>query len=296
MSKKITSQELNERIKHKKCKIIESSFISMKHSAKFIDEEYGEFIAIPDKVLRRSKKHPIRSKMSQINKLRKYLTVDDINDILIKNNRKCRMIEQPFKTIDDKCIFIDEEYGEFVAIIYNVMKNTDHPKRGQEKRKQTINNLYGVDFYSQHADFKDKITQTYLSRYGVEHNMKHPKMALKNARSQNKSANKIHWKDDSDILCVGSYESSIVDYLNKNKIDFLWQPKVFILNNNQTYRPDLYLIKQGLWIEIKGYFRKDAELKWKEFNNLYPNSELWDRNKLKSLGCIFNRKGLASYG
>jgi hypothetical protein len=35
--------------------------------------------------------------------------------------------------------------------------------------------------------------------------------------------------------------------------------------------------------EIKGYFWKDALEKWSWFHQNYPNSELWDKNKLKQL-------------
>jgi hypothetical protein len=53
--------------------------------------------------------------------------------------------------------------------------------------------------------------------------------------------------------------------------------------NGKTYRPDLYLIDQGVWIEIKGYFRKDAQEKWDWFKSQFPNAELWDKKKLKEM-------------
>ena len=53
-----------------------------------------------------------------------------------------------------------------------------------------------------------------------------------------------------------------------------------------TYRPDLYLIDQDLWVEIKGYWRTDAKHKWDLFIKLRPNSKIWDKNKLKSMGII----------
>lgn len=37
------------------------------------------------------------------------------------------------------------------------------------------------------------------------------------------------------------------------------------------------------WAEIKGYFWDDAKEKWKWFNEEKPNSELWDKNKLKEM-------------
>ena len=50
-----------------------------------------------------------------------------------------------------------------------------------------------------------------------------------------------------------------------------------------VYRPDLYLPEGRLWVEIKGYFRKDAQEKWDWFHREHPNSELWDNKKLKEM-------------
>ena len=50
-----------------------------------------------------------------------------------------------------------------------------------------------------------------------------------------------------------------------------------------TYRPDFYLIEKNKWVEIKGYFRKDAQEKLEWSHNEYPNSELWDKTKLKEM-------------
>ena len=53
--------------------------------------------------------------------------------------------------------------------------------------------------------------------------------------------------------------------------------------NGKTYRPDLYLPDSDVWIEIKGYFRKDAKIKWDWFHKEHPNSELWNEEKLKEM-------------
>jgi hypothetical protein len=51
----------------------------------------------------------------------------------------------------------------------------------------------------------------------------------------------------------------------------------------KTYRPDLYLAEQDKWVEIKGFFRKDAQDKWDWFHSSYANSELWNKPKLIEL-------------
>lgn len=98
-----------------------------------------------------------------------------------------------------------------------------------------------------------------------------------------------HWKTGGELICQASYEKAVVEYLNKNKINFRWQPKTFITDiltqtgKLSTYRPDMYLFSGKKWIEIKGYFRKHSKQKWDWFQTIKPNSELWDKNKLKKM-------------
>ena len=93
----------------------------------------------------------------------------------------------------------------------------------------------------------------------------------------------IHWKNQEIVSCLGSYEVKVVKFFNKYKIDYLWQPRTFTMPNGKTYRPDLYLPVENKWIEIKGYFYDDAFDKWTWFHKEYPNSELWNTQKLKEM-------------
>lgn len=56
--------------------------------------------------------------------------------------------------------------------------------------------------------------------------------------------------------------------------------------NGKTYRPDLFLINENKWIEIKGWMRKDAQEKWDWFLTIMPISELWNKEKLLSLNIL----------
>ena len=86
---------------------------------------------------------------------------------------------------------------------------------------------------------------------------------------------------NKDLVCQGSWEKAVVEYFNKNKINFRWQPRSFLMPNGRKYYPDCYLFSTKKWIEIKGYFRKDAREKWEWFHKEKPNSELWNFKKLK---------------
>ncbi len=129
---------------------------------------------------------------------------------------------------------------------------------------------------------EERTKATMIKRYGFDHPSKVPSIALKIAKKINNSSIKYHWETNEELVCQGSYEAKTVDYLNNNKIKYKWQCETFILPNNSTYRPDLYLIDDDMWIEIKGYLRPDAKIKWELFTKIKPNSEMWTKEILKS--------------
>jgi len=164
----------------------------------------------------------------------------------------------------------------------NPMKNAEV----REKQRLTVLNHYGVEYTFQAEEIKEKSRQTSLDHFGVDHPQKNKEISLKSARGRNTSVIKIHWLDTKELVCTASYEPKVVDYFNENKINFIWQGAVFVMPDGRTYRPDFYLPDTDTWGEIKGHFWKDAEEKWNWFHAEYPNSELWDKEKLKSLGLL----------
>lgn len=186
-------------------------------------------------------------------------------------------VSYPFesKEIRDRAVVTwIENYG-----VDNPMKD----KGVQENLQNTMLDLYGVKFAFQSDAFKDKAKQTNLERYGFDHPQKNPEIARKTARSRTNSIKKVHWKTNKEIVCVASYEEKVVNYLNENKINYIWQENVFTMPNGKNYTPDAFLPDLNLWIEIKGHFWKDAKEKWDWFHKEYPNSELWNKAKLKEL-------------
>jgi hypothetical protein len=188
----------------------------------FTDAEYGEFTARLSHMIYRNKKHPLRSAKDKKLKAQKFKSAQEINDILISNRRHCRLLAKEIGSMSDKYLFMDSEYGEFLASVESVLNNHDHPKRGRQKAKSTIKERYGVEYYSQHPDHIKKCKDTYNKRYGVDHNMRHKDSALVNARSRNEHETVTHWKTGEECVCIGSYESSVVKYFNYYKIEYIW--------------------------------------------------------------------------
>jgi hypothetical protein len=245
--------------------IDESTYKKAKEKARFIDKEYGEFWAEPLYVINRGWKHPQR----QI--LNNRISIEEIKERLYKKFKDLITIdESTYRDTHTKARFADKEYGEFWRTPKGViLLGYGHPKRTTEKRKQTC-----------------------FKRYGVGNPNQSLLISKKQARSTNNRYIKFHWKTNEEIVCVGSYEAKTVEYLNKNRIEFEWQPKVFqtpIVTPTgllATYRPDLFLINEYKWVEIKGNFRKDAQEKWDWFKSEYSNSELWNENRLKEIGIL----------
>ena len=154
----------------------------------------------------------------------------------------------------------------------------------KQKTKQTNLERYGKENYSQTDECKQRIINTCQKKYGVDSINQVAEIALKQARSLKNSYLERHWKTEEELVCTGTWEQKVVRYLNKNQVEYSWQPEVFKLSTGRTYRPDLYLIDQDLWIEIKGFFLGMAEEKWNEFHSIIkPNSELWNLQKLKEM-------------
>lgn len=103
------------------------------------------------------------------------------------------------------------------------------------------------------------------------------------SRSLDNSYTLTHWKTEEELVCTASWEKRVVEYLNKNKINFRWQPRSFLMPDGRKYYPDMYLFSTKKWVEIKGYFWGRSKEKWDWFHKEKPNSELWNEEKLKEM-------------
>jgi hypothetical protein len=154
---------------------------------------------------------------------------------------------------------------------------------------------YGVKYPGSSQEFRNKCKETCLKKYGFSHSSQNPEISMKSASGSFKITDVVHWKSGDILKCRGSWEVKVVEYFNKYKIDFLWQASVFQIpkeclttpkGNKTTYRPDCFLVKENLWIEIKGWYKRNelSKNKWLWFHETYPNSEMWDKKRIKSMG------------
>lgn len=294
--------------------IVEDTYINTNSKCKFVDSKYGEFYSKPSHILS-GHKHPkrglekIKHSIDEFKgRLPPYLTLDEATYVNIStkarffdiehdytfwtvpsnivNSKRVNakrantlkltaadvmkrlpphlsLVESTYIGTQLKAIFIDSQYGEWHTTFNRIQQGQDHPGRSRMK-----------------------IEQTCLKKYGVKHSSQHIDIARKSARGQTKKNIATHWKTQEELECMGSYELATVIWLNSNRINFKWHPKSFLLKNGKYYIPNLYLPDRDLWIEIKGYFRKDAQEKWDFFRGEHPNSELWNQKQLLAMGII----------
>lgn len=252
----------------------------------FEDKEYGVWESTCYRVTVKGNLSLLRR--DDFQRQRKLLSIEQINSKIKRETDNLIKLKEGQSYTGNRCkmIFIDQEYGEFSATLDSILSGHFGKKRGSENRKKTNIEKYGCSAPMQNPNIVLKSIKTNLKKYGVKNPQQDKFIALKSIRSAGQIIEIPHWKTNEMIPCQGGYEVKTVQYFNNNQIDFEAQSKVFMMPNGKTYRPDFYLSEQDKWIEVKGYMRKDAQEKWEWFHEVYPNSELWDKKKLKELGIL----------
>lgn len=78
-----------------------------------------------------------------------------------------------------------------------------------------------------------------------------------------------------------NWELLFAKWLDKQGFKWSHEPQAFPIKytykkvkKEGTYRPDFYLPQLDLWVEIKGWWRGDAKVKFRAFKRLYPGIEI----------------------
>ena len=126
------------------------------------------------------------------------------------------------------------------------------------------------------------------SRLGKRHSDETKAKLSKAATEQNKRYKGSHKYSglNDDIGMRSSWEVKYAIWLDKQNISWEYEPS-FELSNGKIYTPD-FRLEDGTIVEIKGYFREDAMIKWKMFKKEYPKlkKSLLMKQELKDLGVL----------
>ncbi len=119
-----------------------------------------------------------------------------------------------------------------------------------------------------------KETSEIVKKYS-ESGSKTIKLQYKNGRIVDIKAgiSKHGYRLDLKHNCRSSWESNICRILKFQNIEYQYEPKIFDLGDC-TYLPDIFIPSENMWIEVKGWRRKEGMNKFNKFIKLYPNENI----------------------
>ena len=99
-------------------------------------------------------------------------------------------------------------------------------------------------------------------------------------------------KNQGIIIAKSSYEKMYMEYLDLLNINWLYEPKTFIIQDKKSYTPDFLLLDENKFIEIKGFISSQFVEKFNIFKKMYSNIniEILDYYKLKNIIIDFDKK------
>jgi len=68
------------------------------------------------------------------------------------------------------------------------------------------------------------------------------------------------------------FEKQVLDRLDRDGINYLYEPDKLVYSVERYYIPDLLV--NDIYIELKGYFRQDAQRKMRAVKKQHPDKEI----------------------
>jgi hypothetical protein len=125
-SKKLSIEEVRSRLPSH-LTVDETTFTGVLNKALFIDNKYGEFWARPNSIFNGGASHKMRGSLNKSLAYRKPLS-----EVLPDVPAHVRLDESTYEGLNKKAKFIDELYGEWWAVVYNVLNGSNHPTRSKK--------------------------------------------------------------------------------------------------------------------------------------------------------------------
>lgn len=175
---------------------------------------------------------------------------------------------------------IGELYGCTLSTVHNYLKKYNIPTRTKsESRMGKLNPIYGVGHTT---EARAKMSKAFRSGRKIGTNTCWGRVINYDTPNQ------------GVVTMRSSWEYSTADYLTFNNIDWYYEYKTFKLTDTISYRPDFYLPKLDLYIEVKGVMKKEDLNKINLFKSLHYTIEVWDMPVLVEKG-IIDKHGKTDY-
>lgn len=239
MSRKIPLEEVKYRlliVHGENVKIIDETYKSCGVKATFIDKDYGKWTAQVKSILegRRHTDHKcVNWKTSRI------LSERDIQKRLLKahNGTVTLAPGQIYVNSHEMMKFIDQNFGEWEAQPYSVFAGHGHPERG-------------------------KLNSSKKKREGI--------LSGRLKRLPPYHGKRSFYEHDGKIYSFrSSYEKRFAKILDRDNHEWSYEEKSFnVCDGTKTYTPDFEIKNLG-FVEVKGWWRDDAEEKFNSFISTY---------------------------
>ncbi len=173
-------------------------------------------------------------------------------------------------------------------------------KQKNEKNKIKIKIPWSKGLTKENNNSLKKLSDTLKLKYQTQETIKHTDKTKKLLSEIILERYKNGWQSTAgrckkldyhseiagDIKVDGGWELATAKYLDSINVNWVRNKKRFkywnsIKNMESTYCPDFFVIDWNKYIEVKGYKTELDEIKWTQFEE---KLEVWDKNKLKSLG------------
>lgn len=153
MGKPISLQEVKARLPDY-VTVVEETFVNTVTKAKFVDTEYGEFEAIVGKVMAGAHVHPNRKgKNGRVN----------YEEMSSRMSEFITIKKETYQGSDRKCVMIDSEYGEFIAIPGEVARRgSRHPDHKHVLTSKRFSKSY-EESQAMMPDYIEIIKESYIN-------------------------------------------------------------------------------------------------------------------------------------
>lgn len=211
----------------------------------------------------------------------------DLKDFVLKPNGKAGLI-RVYKASCDSCKldrgYIRKRYADYLCTSCAKLNTFPSNVHQFDFKQSNHKRLYRMNCCKCNLD-KGYHPQREASRQCYSCSMKE-RWASGGMKSAIACHRYSYTKQGTLINFKSSWELAYAEFLDKNNTTWTYEP-IFPLSNGTSYLPDFEL-GDGTIIEIKGYFRPDAIVKWNLFCTDYPllQKKLLTKSELKLLAIL----------
>lgn len=127
------------------------------------------------------------------------------------------------------------------------------------------------------------------TKFGIAHKQKisESKLGSKNFNfGKKRQHGKRCWykcPNGDNVSMRSTWEVAYADYLDRNNIDWQYEPQTFLLDDGSAYTPDFFIPQENEYIEIKGWMTESHRRKIHQFQ-VHHKLTVLQKQELKSMG------------